>query len=257
MRTEALFDFRNERYNRQENMPEWGLTRQRELKNKKVVVIGSGGVKTTLLTALVAGGVGHIRIIEFDKVELSNLNRQTLFSTKDIGKYKGAIARKKLQDLNHTIKIEWIKDKVNIKNIEKYLKGFDFVVEGGDSPYGRNLVNKTCLRLSLPYTHASTQFNYGYVFSVIPKKRTACFACYFPKDYSRKTSTGPVPVSVLSTQLAGTLGAAEVFKWLLGYKDTMIVNRRLCFSSLLLSEKFDYIKQKRRKNCPICSKFFR
>jgi len=251
------FDFINERYNRQENMPEWGKKRQKELSSKKVVVIGSGGVKTTLLTALSAGGVGHIRIIEFDRVEESNLNRQTLFSTNDIGKYKGLVAKKRLLQLNPTIKIDWVNEKIDSKNIEKYIKGYDFIVEGGDSPSGRNLVNKTCLKLNLPFVHASAQFNYGYVFSVVPQEKTACFACYFPNDHKRRKSTGAVPVSILSTQLAGTLGAAEVFKWLLGYRRNMIVNKRLCFSSLLLSENFEYVRQKRRTNCPVCSKIFK
>jgi adenylyltransferase/sulfurtransferase len=251
-----MFKFKNTRYNRQENMPEWGPDRQRNLKKARVAVIGSGGVKTTLLTALAAGGIGYIRIIEFDKVELSNLNRQTLFIEKNIGKPKGLIASKTLAELNPEINIEWINQRITKKNIEKYLDTCDFIVEGGESPAARNLVNEYCLKFKKPFVHASAQFNYGYAFSVIPDERTACFACFFPNDHTRKISTGAVPVSVLSTQIAGTLGAAEVFKWFLGYKNKMIVNRRLCFSSLLLSENFEYLQQKRRPNCPICRKYY-
>lgn len=252
-----MFKFKNTRYNRQENMPEWGLDKQRRLKKARVAVIGAGGVKTSLLTALVAGGIGHLRIVEFDKVELSNLNRQTLFKDNDIGKPKGFMARKTLSELNPKIKIEWTKDKLTKANINKYLKDFEFIVEGGESPAGRNLVNEYCLKTKKPFVHSSAQFSYGYVFSVIPELKTACFACFFPHDHTRSVSTGPVPVNVLSTQIAGTLGAVEVFKWFLGYKDRMIINKRLCFSSLLLSESFEYLKQKRRQKCPVCSKFYK
>ncbi|AOM39401.1 hypothetical protein A9255_01565 [Xenorhabdus hominickii] len=86
--------FKDERYNRQINIPEWGEERQKKLLKSRVVVIGAGGVKSTLLMCLAAAGMGHIRIIEFDKVELSNLNRQLLYRTSDIGIEKGQAAKK-------------------------------------------------------------------------------------------------------------------------------------------------------------------
>lgn len=252
-----MFHFANTRYNRQENMPEWGKERQAMLRKAKVTVIGAGGVKSTLLMALAAGGIGNIKIVEFDKVELSNLNRQILYRTPDIGKPKGARALHTLKDLNPQVSIEWINDKIDRKNIFKHLNDADFIVEGGDAPAGRNLVNEFCLEYKKPFVHASAQFNYGYVFSVVPEDKTACFACFFPKDHTRRRSTGAVPVSVLSTELAGTLGAAEVFKWFLGYRDKLIVNKRLCFSSLILSERFQYLEQSRRKKCPVCSRYYK
>lgn len=247
-----MFNFVDTRYNRQEQMPEWGTEKQRLLKNAKVVVIGAGGVKSSLLMSLAAAGVGNLRIIEFDRIELSNLNRQILYTTKDIGKKKVDVCTKVLYEINPEISIEGICDKVDKNNIERLCDDFDFVVEGGDSPSARNLVNKYCLSSNKPFTHASAQFNYGYVFSVIPSLNTACFACYFPNNHSRSEHTGPVPVSVLATSLAGTLGAAEVLKWLTGYKESMYFNRRLCFSSLLLSGEFTIEKQSRRKECSAC-----
>lgn len=250
-----MFVFQNTRYNRQEQMPEWGIERQEKLKNARVAVIGAGGVKSTLLMALVSGGIGNIRIIEFDTVELSNLNRQLLYRTDDIGKTKGSCALSTLKRLNPEIHIELVEEKVTEKNIDVLLKDWEFIVEGGDSPAGRNLINEYCLRTGKPFTHASAQFSYGYVFSVIPSEATACFACFFPDDHSRVEHTGAVPVNVLSTSVAGSLGAAEVFKWFLGYSDNMMKNRRLCFSSLLLSGEFFYDGQIRRKDCPVCSKY--
>jgi adenylyltransferase/sulfurtransferase len=136
-----MFHFEDSRYNRQEQMPEWGVEKQKALHNAKVVVIGAGGVKSTLLMSLVAVGIGRLRIVEFDRVELSNLNRQILYRTQDIGKKKVERCVGTLQDLNPSISIEAINEKVTEHNIVDLCKDFDFVVEGGDSPAGRNLVN--------------------------------------------------------------------------------------------------------------------
>lgn len=237
-------------------MPEWGSNRQNLLKDAKVAVIGAGGVKSTLLMALCAGGIGSIRIIEFDNVELSNLNRQILYRTSDIGHSKGQAALKTLQDLNSDINIELVEEKVTELNIDKLLKGWDFIVEGGDSPHARNVVNEYCLKNNKPMLHCSAQFSYGYIFSLIPEKQTACFACVFPNDYTRRESTGAVPVNVLSTSIAGSLGAAEVFKWFLGYKENMIVNKMFYFNSLLLNTSFEADSYPRLKNCSVCSKYY-
>lgn len=237
-------------------MPEWGPARQALLSSATVAVVGAGGVKSTLLLSLVAGGIGHIRIIEHDIVELSNLNRQVLYRTSDIGESKGKTAYKTLRDLNPSIKIDLVEERLDHTNIHMLLQGVEFVVEGGDSPAGRNMVNEYCLAEKKPFVHASAQFSYGYVFSVVPAAESACFACFFPDDHERSEHTGPVPVNVLATSVAGSLGAAEVFKWFLGYKENLIVNRRLYFSSLLLSGEFGYIDQQRRPDCPVCSKYY-
>lgn len=251
-----MSNFQDSRYNRQEQLPEWGAERQKLLGNARVVVIGAGGVKSTLLMSLAAAGIGTIRVIEFDDVELSNLNRQILYETSDIGKSKVMACKSTLGKINPEITIEAVNEKITEENIERLCDGFDFIVEGGESPAGRNLVNEYCLSSGKPFVHASAQFNYGYVFSVVPKLKTACFACFFPEDHSRKEHTGPVPVSVLATSVAGSLGAAEVLKWFMGYQDSMFLNRRLCFSSLLLSSDFTIEKQKRLEPCPVCSKYY-
>ncbi|MDK2126396.1 HesA/MoeB/ThiF family protein [Parachitinimonas caeni] len=247
-----LFKFQDTRYNRQENMPEWGVHGQEKLKSATVAVIGAGGVKSTLLMALVAAGVGKIGIFEFDTVELSNLNRQILYRTSDIGVHKGSAAKKTLQDLNPEIEIILIQEKITEENIHELLSGYEFIVEGGDSPHGRNLVNRYCLDSKKPMVHASAQFSYGYVFSMIPSDKSACFACLFPDDHSRTEHTGAVPVNVLSTSVAGSLGAAEVIKWFLGYKDRMFVNKRMVFSSLILSSDFEVERVEKSPSCPVC-----
>lgn len=249
-------NFKDTRYNRQENMPEWGVDGQDKLNKSKVVVIGAGGVKSTLLMILAAAGVGHIKIIEFDTVELSNLNRQILYRTSDIGVSKGQAAKKTLQDLNPGIVIELVEEKVEEHNIEFLLDGYNIVVEGGMSPAGRNLVNEYCLRNNKVMVHSSAQYGYGYVFTVIPEYKTACFACVFPNDHQRIEHTGPVPVNALSTSIAGSLGAAEVIKYFLGYQDNMYFNRKMYFNSLLLSGGFNVEEIVRKEDCEVCRKFY-
>lgn len=248
--------FENTRYNRQEQMPEWGSSGQELLSKASVGCIGCGGVKSTLLIALVASGIGNIKVIEFDKVELSNLNRQTLYTASSIGKSKCDETYNLLKNLNPDVNIDVVENKVTKDNIDVLLDGCELIVEGGESPYERNVVNEYCLKTKKPMVHASAQFSYGYVFSMLPEKKSACFACLFPNDHTRKEHTGAVPVWVAPVQIAGSLGAVEVLKYFLGYKDNMIINKQLAFSSLLLSEKFEYIDVPKNKDCSVCKKYY-
>ncbi len=237
-------------------MPEWGTIRQKNLENARVAVIGAGGVKSVLLYNLAAAGVGHIDIYDHDTVDLSNLNRQILYTTDDIGKSKALISAYKLRQLNPEIEVIGHAEKIDSENIENLLGSYEIIVEGGDSPAGRNLINEFCLKKSINFIHASAQFSYGYVFSVLPKRKSACFCCFFPTDYTRKISTGAVPVNTLSTSVAGAIGASEVMKYFLGYEDNMLYDKRLCFSSLLLSGEFTTENQPRRADCPVCSRIY-
>jgi len=244
------------RYNRQEMMPEWGPCRQKLLKKARVGVIGAGGVKSTLLFNLVTAGIGNIDIFDHDVLELSNLNRQILYTNSDIGKSKALTAASRLSELNPDIKITGHQTKIDADNIKSLLSSYPIIVEGGDSPAGRNLINTFCLNEKIPFVHASAQYSYGYVFSVLPKRKTACFCCFFPEDYEREKSTGSVPVNSLATSIAGSLGAAEVIKFFLGYEDKMFFNKRLCFSSLILSSEFTTENQLRRADCPVCKPLY-
>lgn len=155
--------FADTRYNRQELMPQVGATGQRRLTCGSAVAIGAGGVKSSLLYYLVATGLGHLRIIDFDRVELSNLNRQILFGTADVGRNKAEAARARLKALNDEVIIEAVDDRVEATNIKALCNGFDVVIEGGGSLDGRLLVNDHCLRTWQPMVHASAQYAYGYV----------------------------------------------------------------------------------------------
>jgi molybdopterin/thiamine biosynthesis adenylyltransferase len=240
--------FEDTRYNRQELMPQMGLIAQEKLKQAKVVVIGAGGVKSPLLYYLAATGVGTICIYDFDKVELSNLNRQILFDIDDIGKNKATIACEKLKRLNPEIEIKAKDLKITPDNIDEELCGFDIIVEGGDSLEGRQLVNLFSLKAGIPMVHASAQYNYGYCLTVIPSEKTSCFDCIFP-DLPEREGLGSVPVMGISTGIAGTLGACEVIKIITGTGKTM-TNGFLTFSGF--QSRFEFFSIKRNPRCKTC-----
>jgi molybdopterin/thiamine biosynthesis adenylyltransferase len=238
--------FEDTRYNRQELMPQIGVRGQQKLGESSVVVIGAGGVKSPLLYYLAAMGVGRLRVIDFDRVELSNLNRQILFTTADIGASKAVAASERLAALNPEIAIEAIAEKVSPENIDRLLAGYDVVVEGGDSPEGRRLVNDHCIRNGVPMVHPSAQYNYGYVLTVLPG-RTACLECVFPDLPPGRG--GSVPVVGIAAGLAGVLGAGETLKLLLGHGQPY-VDGFLTFSGF--QGDFQFVAVPRRPDCASC-----
>jgi molybdopterin/thiamine biosynthesis adenylyltransferase len=238
--------FTDTRYNRQELMPQLGRQGQERLRRTRVVSIGAGGVKSSLLYYLVAAGIGTLRVIDFDRVELSNLNRQILYTGDDLGRNKAIAARERLARLNDDVSIEAIDERVNEGNISQLTDGFDVVIEGGDSLAGRLLVNDHCLLRDVPMVHASAQYNYGYVLTVLPG-RTACFLCAFP-DLPAGHG-GSVPVLGVAAGIAGCLGAAEVIK-LAAEVGRPVVDGYLTFSAFPGS--FDFIPTPRRPDCASC-----
>lgn len=239
-------EFTDTRYNRQELMPQMGPTAQAALASARVCVIGAGGVKSPFLLYLAAAGVGHIRVIEFDRVELSNLNRQVLFDESSIGRKKVEVACERLRGLNSEIFVEAVDARLNAANAGELLGGFDVVVEGGDSLENRLEVNRACLRENVPMVHASAQHNYGYVLTVLPFK-TACFECVFPD--LPEGHGGSVPVMGIATGIAGTLGAGEVIKLVTGV-GRPITDSFLSFSGF--QSEFIRFQAPRRPGCPAC-----
>jgi adenylyltransferase/sulfurtransferase len=241
-----LADFVNTRYNRQELMPQLGHGAQRRLAQAHVVSIGAGGVKSPMLYYLAAAGVGHLTVIDFDRVELSNLNRQILYTEADIGRNKAEVARERLRQLNSEILIDSIDARVDERNIDDLLGGHEIVIEGGDSLAGRLLCNGYCIRTRTPMVHASAQYGYGYVLTTLPG-RTACFRCAFPDLPAGHA--GSVPVFGVATGIAGSLGAGEVIKLITGSGEP-VTDGYLAFS--VFSGRHDFIPAPRDPACPAC-----
>lgn len=238
--------WRDTRYNRQEAIPRLGLAGQRRLKKRRVAVIGAGGVKSPLLFYLAAAGIGFLRIIDYDRVELSNLNRQILYSTQDIGKHKAEAAAERLAALNPDIDVEPVVARITDDNFDELLAGFDLVFEGGDSAEGRQLFNREAVARNICYIHASAQYNYAYVFTVVPYV-SACFECIYsdlPPSHG-----GPVPVLGCATGVAGAVAACEAINILSGVGPTLA--NRIWLHEGWTNETFS-ISVRRKESCCVC-----
>lgn len=238
--------FADTRYNRQELMPQLGTSAQRILDTAHVVSIGAGGVKSPMLYYLVAAGVGNLTIIDFDQVELSNLNRQILFSESDIGRNKAEAAAERLCQLNSQVTISAVHARVETHNIDTLLNGYQVVIEGGDSLPGRLLCNDFCVRNGVPMVHASAQYGYGYILTTIPGA-TACFQCAFPD--LPPGHGGSVPVFGVAAGIAGSLGAGEVIKLITGIGEP-VTDGYLTFS--VFSNQRTFIPAPRDTDCGAC-----
>lgn len=206
------------RYSRQVWVPRFGEKSQDALRRSSIGVVGAGGVKSPMLLYLTSAGVGKIRIIDFDRVEISNLNRQILYGTSDVGAYKAEAAAVRLRDLNPEVEIEPIVARLDESNFNALLGDCDLIVEGGDSGAARATFNRCALREQRTYVHASAHYNYAYVMTVVPGA-SACFECVF-RDLP-SSHGGAVPVIGTATAVSGSVAASEIISILRGAGPTL------------------------------------
>jgi molybdopterin/thiamine biosynthesis adenylyltransferase len=240
-----------QRYSRHILLNEVGGKGQKKLSAGKVLVVGTGGLGSPSAFYLAAAGVGTIGLVDFDKVEMSNLQRQILHSTKDIGRPKTTSAKEKLLNLNDDIKIIEHNERLTSANIMDVIKDYDIVMDGSDNFPTRYLVNDACVLANKPLSHAGIFKFDGQATTIIPKQGP-CYRCLFPEP--------PPPGAVPSCQEAGILGvvagtlgviqATEVIKFLLGVGD-LLVGKLLVYNALKMT--FRTIKIPRNPNCPVCS----
>lgn len=193
-----MSDNRDARYARHLMLPDFGPEGQTALENARVVCIGAGGLGSSALLYIAAAGIGTIRIIDDDEVEISNLQRQIIHGTKELGRRKVDSATERLQDVNPLIKIEPIFSRLNGENALDLLDGMDLVIDGTDNIPTRYLLNDACEILGIPWVHASV-FRYEGQLTVFNLNGSANYRDLFPK--------APPPGSIPSCSEAGVLGA--------------------------------------------------
>lgn len=238
------------RYSRQLILPEVGVRGQHRLLESSVLVIGAGGLGSPASLYLAAAGVGHLGIVDCDAVSLSNLHRQILHQTSDLGRAKSESARNHLQALNPDISIEAIQTRVDESNIINLLNDYDLVLDGSDNFATRYLVNDACVISQTPLIYAGVVRFMGQILAINPHI-SACFRCVFPEP--------PVAGGVPNCQEAGILGAAagilgsimahEALKQLLGMQDGLY-DRLLTFDGL--KTRFREVPVKRDPHCAVC-----
>jgi len=238
------------RYSRHLIMPEVGLEGQRRLKSASVLMIGTGGLGAPLGMYLAAAGIGRLGIVDFDVVESSNLQRQIIHGTKDIGRRKVDSARDRLADINPHTEIETHETRLTSENALRLFENYDIIVDGTDNFPTRYLVNDACVLTGRPNVYGSI-FRFEGQASVFWAERGACYRCLYPEP--------PPPGLVPSCAEGGVLGvlpgivggiqANETIKIILG-AEGILVNRLLLFDAWAM--KFRELKLRKDPDCPVC-----
>lgn len=238
------------RYSRHLIMPEVGMEGQRKLKAASVLMIGTGGLGAPVGMYLAAAGIGRIGIVDFDVVELSNLQRQIIHGTHDLGRPKIESARDRLRDINPHIEIETHETRLTSQNALKLIANYDIVVDGTDNFPTRYLVNDACVLTGKPNVYGSI-FRFEGQASVFWAEKGACYRCL----YAEPPPPGLVPscaeggVLGVLPGIVGAIQAAETIKLILGASGTL-VNRLLLFDGWQM--KFREFKLRKDPKCPVC-----
>uniref|UniRef100_A0A7C5Y588 Molybdopterin-synthase adenylyltransferase MoeB n=1 Tax=Caldiarchaeum subterraneum TaxID=311458 RepID=A0A7C5Y588_CALS0 len=238
------------RYGRHLIIPEVGLAGQKKLKAARVLVVGVGGLGSPISLYLAAAGVGHIGIVDFDVVDESNLQRQIIYTTKDVKKPKLQAAKERLTAMNPYIEVETYETRLTSENALDIIKNYDIVVDGTDNFPTRYLVNDACALLGKPNVYGSI-FRFDGQVSVFDARRGPCYRCLYPEP--------PPPGLVPSCAEGGVLGvlpgvvgalqAMETIKLIVGIGDPLI-GRLLLFDGLHMS--FTELKVRKDPNCKLC-----
>ena len=238
------------RYSRHLIMPEVGMEGQLKLKQAKVLCVGAGGLGSPLALYLAAAGVGKLGIVEFDTVDFTNLQRQVIHGTSDVGRTKLQSARETLLEINPNVEIEGFETRLSSDNALDIFREYDIVADGTDNFPTRYLVNDACVLLGKPNVYASI-FRFEGQASIFWAEQGPCYRCLYPEP--------PPPGLVPSCAEGGVLGvlpgimgciqAMETIKLILGRGDSL-VGRLLLFDALAM--KFRELKLRKNPDCPIC-----
>jgi molybdopterin/thiamine biosynthesis adenylyltransferase len=233
------------RYERQILYTGFGDKGQERLKQARVVVAGLGGLGCSASLYLTCAGVGHVTLIDCDRVELSNLNRQVLHYEEDIGQGKPFSAAGKLAKLNSSIEVTPVFQKITEHNAKEIIKGADLVVDGMDNFKTRFILNKACVAEGIPFIHGGVQGLFGEVTTMLPGK-TPCLACIFP-EVPQGGST--IPVFGVTPALIAILQVTEAIKFLAGF-GSLLIGKMLYFNGETMEFTLrDLVKD---QHCRVC-----
>jgi len=233
-----------ERYDRQIMIREIGEEGQKKLKRSRVVIAGGGGLGSPIALYLAAAGIGTIRVIDHDRVALSNLNRQILHGEEDIGKRKVDSASSKLKKLNSAVTIEAVAETITESNVSGLVQGCDVIVDAMDNMPTRYLLNRCAVERKTPFFHGAVYGFEGRAMTILPGE-TACLRCLY---------RGPVPqekfpVVGVTPAVIGSIQATEVIKYLAG-AGNLLTNRLLLYDGLQMV--FNEFAVNRNPGCDHC-----
>jgi len=234
-----------DRYRRQILVKEFGQKGQKLLTSTHVTLIGGGGLGSNSANLLVRMGIGNLDIIDYDKIDTTNLHRTTIFSEKDIGKHKALVLKEKLQLVNSNVKITAVIKKVTSKNVDSLIHSTDLIIDGTDNMSLRFLINEKSVEHDIPWVYAGVYGTVGMVMAILPKK-TACFRCITPRIPG--SNTQEIPVLGTLPSVISSIQCNEAIKIILSKQP----------SGLLIydvwNQCFDVLDIKRNPYCSLCGK---
>src|SRR5262245_59728289 len=238
------------RYDRHLILPEVGMEGQQKLKNGSVLLVGAGGLGSPVALYLAAAGVGRIGIVDFDQVDPSNLQRQVMHGTGDIGRPKLESARDRIRELNPHVKVELHPVRLTSANAMELARAYDVVIDGSDNFPTRYLINDTCVLLGKPYVYGSI-FRFEGQASVLAAPDGPCYRCLFrePPPPGLVPSCAEGGVLGVLPGLIGVVQATEVVKLVLGAGEPL-VGRLLLVDALGM--RFRELKVRRNPDCVVC-----
>lgn len=237
------------RYNRHIILKDIGLPGQMKIKAGRVLVIGAGGLGSPVLMYLAAAGVGTIGVADGDVIDISNLQRQVIHSTRGIGSSKAESAKRRMLEINPNVNVVLYNEFLDEESIAGIAAGYDFIVDGTDNFAAKLLINDTCTALGKPFSHGAIFEFEGHTFTHTPG--SACYRCIFgaaPPPEVMPAKAGAGLFGAIAGML-GTIQAAEALKYLTGM-GTLLTDSLLRFDARTM----DFIKLKVRKDpeCPAC-----
>ena len=239
-----------ERYSRHIILQNVGGIGQRKILASKVLIIGTGGLGSPAAMYLAAAGVGKIGLVDYDVVDLSNLQRQIIHSTKDLGKAKIQSGKETINALNPDVEVKIYDEQVTAANIADIIADYDFVIDGTDNFAAKFLINDACVLLKKPFSHAGIIRFQGQTMTFVPDK-SPCYRCVFPKMPPKNAVPTCRQAGVLGVLggVIGTLQATEALKYILGV-GSLLTGALLTYDALTMT--FRKIKIKRNPNCAVC-----
>jgi molybdopterin/thiamine biosynthesis adenylyltransferase len=238
-----------ERFSRQIILKDIGILGQKKILSSKVLIVGAGGLGSPVAEFLARAGVGSIGIVDDDKVSLSNLHRQSLYITSDIGKFKVKIAKDKIKKINPNTKVTIYKVRLNIDSFKKIINDYDYIVDGSDNFTTKFLLNDYCLKFKkILVTGAISKFD-GHIFTFnFKNKKVPCLRCFFQELNISGGLLNCESEGILGTVagIVGTIQANEILKKILNIGKGL---DGYIFILDLLNLNFRKVKIKKRKNC--------
>ena len=249
-----MFDFTEEelhRYSRHILLQDVGVEGQEKIRQAKVLIVGLGGLGSPVALYLAAAGIGTIGLADGDVVDISNLQRQVIHTTADVGQPKVVSAMQKIHAINPHVKVNMHQLFVRSDNVLDLIRNYDFIVDGTDNFGVKFLINDACVRAGKPFSHGGLLRFEGQTFTYLPG--TACYRCLFgaPPPAGTVPTCSEAGILGAIAGMLGTIQATEVLKFFTE-AGTLLTNSLLTFDARNME--FQKISTHRRENCPVCGK---